>query len=41
MYIGIIGSPCIEKALPAAVAEATAPASLMPSCSSWPDVDSL
>ena len=34
-------SPCVEYADPAAVADATAPASEMPSWSSWPCADSL
>ena len=41
MYIGIIGSSCVAYAEPAAVNEATEPASLIPSCRICPVVDSL
>ena len=34
-------SPCVEYVEPAAVADAMAPASEMPSCSIWPCADSL
>ena len=41
MYSGIIGSPWVANELPAAVNDATDPASLMPSCRICPVTASL
>ena len=41
MKNGIIGTPCVEYAVAAAIHEHMAPASLMPSCRIWPFLSSL